>query len=105
MLLRLSQLCNYGSATGLQLAKTSRLSVQSRAVCAKRIFEQSKAKMKSNRMKAWNEFSVESSRPCRRQENPLMYIDVYFRILHADTIIYSIYLNIGFPITCQEGSS
>ena len=33
-----------------------------------------------------------------RQENPLMYIDVYFRILHAYTIIYSIYLNIGFPI-------
>ena len=33
------------------------------------------------------------------QENPLMYIDVYFRILHAYTIIYSIYLNIGFPIT------
>ena len=32
------------------------------------------------------------------QENPLMYIDVYFRILHAYTIIYSIYLNIGFPI-------
>ena len=27
-----------------------------------------------------------------------MYIDVYFRILHAYTIIYSIYLNIGFPI-------
>ena len=26
-----------------------------------------------------------------RQENPLMYIDVYFRILHAYTIIYSIY--------------
>ena len=25
------------------------------------------------------------------QENPLMYIDVYFRILHAYTIIYSIY--------------
>ena len=23
-----------------------------------------------------------------RQENPLMYIDVYFRILHAYTIIY-----------------
>ena len=34
------------------------------------------------------------------QENPLMYIGVYFRILHAYTIIYSIYLNIhvGFPI-------
>ena len=28
-----------------------------------------------------------------------MYIDVYFRILHAYTIIYSIYLNIGFPIS------
>ena len=40
-----------------------------------------------------------------RQENPLMYIDVYFRILHAYTIIYSIYLNIGFPIAVAHRSS
>ena len=40
---------------------------------------------------------------CGGQENPLMYIDVYFRILHAYTIIYSIYLNIGFPI--QEAAA
>ena len=40
-----------------------------------------------------------TSRYLSTQENPLMYIDVYFRILHAYTIIYSIYLNIGFPIS------
>ena len=45
----------------MQLAKTSRRPGQSRAVGAKRTFEQSKAKMKSNRRKARNEFSVKSS--------------------------------------------
>ena len=45
----------------LQLAKTSRRPVQSHAVGAKRTFEQSKAKLKSNRRKARNEFSVKSS--------------------------------------------
>ena len=32
-----------------------------------------------------------------------MYIDVHFRILHADAKIYSIYLNIGFPIVAVSG--
>ena len=45
----------------MQLAKTSRRPGQSRAVGAKRTFEQSKAKMKSNRRKARHEFSVKSS--------------------------------------------
>ena len=50
-----------------------------------------------------------TSRYLSTQENPLMYIDVYFRILHAYTIIYSIYLNIGFPIrglqpACRGGA-
>ena len=43
-----------------------------------------------------------TSRYLSTQENPLMYTDVYFRILHAYTIIFSIYLNIGFPITPQK---
>ena len=32
----------------------------------------------------------------------MMYIDAYFRILHAYTIIYPIYLNIGFPIGVER---